>query len=464
MPGLAAIYCRISNDREGRELGVERQEDDCRALAQRLRLDVADVFIDNDISASTRSRKKRPAFEQLMSRAEAGEFAAILAYSNSRLTRRPMEYERLIRLVEQHRTRIATAVSGEVDLSNADGRALGRTMAAWDAAEAERTGERVARAGRQRAESGEFWGGHRPFGYEQSGLGLRSGEAAELAAAYQQVLAGVPLSAITRDMNARGLTTAGGGPWVYSSLRRTLLNPRNAGLVKHRGEVLGPAKWPAVVSEDTWRATVTLLSDPARRTTTGNRASYLLSGLAVCGGCGGSITSGGVKRSSGGAVGWRRIYVCRAHKCVGRRQDWVDEFVSEVIVERLSRPDAADLLVDQDAPDFAVVRAEISALRVRLDGLADAYAVGEIDRDQMRTGTVRLRARLDGLEATQAHVSRAPVLAELVGVPDVRAAWDALNLDRQRAVVEILMTVTLHPGGGGRRTFDPNKVEITWKV
>jgi site-specific DNA recombinase len=34
-PRAAAIYCRISDDREGTGLGVDRQEEDCRALAQR---------------------------------------------------------------------------------------------------------------------------------------------------------------------------------------------------------------------------------------------------------------------------------------------------------------------------------------------------------------------------------------------------------------------------------------------
>jgi site-specific DNA recombinase len=45
------IYCRISRDRVGAGLGVERQEEDCRDLANRLRWDVVDVYTDNDLSA-----------------------------------------------------------------------------------------------------------------------------------------------------------------------------------------------------------------------------------------------------------------------------------------------------------------------------------------------------------------------------------------------------------------------------
>src|SRR4051794_33142289 len=100
-PKRAAIYCRISSDREGLETGVGRQEIDCRALADRLGAEVVAVFVENDMSASTRSRKPRPRFAELLAGARSGEWNLILAYSNSRLTRRPREFEDLIDLHEE---------------------------------------------------------------------------------------------------------------------------------------------------------------------------------------------------------------------------------------------------------------------------------------------------------------------------------------------------------------------------
>src|SRR5213078_4676766 len=100
--GHAAIYCRISADREGRELGVERQEADCRALAERLGLHVVDVYIDNDLSASTRSRKDRPRYRQMLADARAGKVTTVIAYTSGRLTRRPREHEDLIDLATGH--------------------------------------------------------------------------------------------------------------------------------------------------------------------------------------------------------------------------------------------------------------------------------------------------------------------------------------------------------------------------
>ena len=67
--------------------------------------------------------------------------------------------------------------------------------------------------------------------------------------------------------------------------------PRNAGLSVYRGEVVGSARWPAILAEDTWRGVVAVLDDPGRRTTPGRPPRWLLSGLAVCGVCGARVVS-----------------------------------------------------------------------------------------------------------------------------------------------------------------------------
>ncbi len=167
MREIAAIYSRISHDPEGRQAGVERQEQDCRLLAHERGWEVLEPpYRENDTSASTRSRTKRPVFERLLADAAAGRFSILLAYSTSRLTRRPLEYERLIALTTATSLQIHTVVSGSVRLDTADGRALARVLAAIDAAEAERLSERVKRAKLGRAEQGLWHGGpHPPYGY-----------------------------------------------------------------------------------------------------------------------------------------------------------------------------------------------------------------------------------------------------------------------------------------------------------
>jgi len=56
------------------------------------------------------------------------------------------------------------------------------------------------------------------------------------------------------------------------------------------------------------------------------------------------------------------------------------------------------------------------------------------------------------------------ILGDLVTAPDVRAAWERLSPARERAVIDVLMTVRLLPGGAGRKWFDPAYVQITPKA
>src|SRR6187549_2686374 len=103
-----ASYVRISSDREGEEQGVTRQREDCEARAAREGWTIVREYVDNDRGASDRSRKPRPAYAAMIEAAERTEFDMILAYSNSRLTRRPMELEGLLRLHARTGVTLAT--------------------------------------------------------------------------------------------------------------------------------------------------------------------------------------------------------------------------------------------------------------------------------------------------------------------------------------------------------------------
>lgn len=78
----AAVYVRVSQDRAGEGLGVERQREDCLVLAERLGWEVRDVYADNDVSAH--SRKPRPEYQRLVRDIEAGEVDAVVAYRPDR--------------------------------------------------------------------------------------------------------------------------------------------------------------------------------------------------------------------------------------------------------------------------------------------------------------------------------------------------------------------------------------------
>lgn len=462
MTDRAAKYRRISDDREGEELGVTRQDEDLDDFAAQRGYEIVDDYCDDDISASTRSTQPRPEYDRLLADAKAGRFKVIVAYTSGRLTRRPIELEGQIELAEKYGIRFDYIRSPSFDLNTADGRAIARTMAAWDAAEVERIAERVSRAAQQRAQRGLNHGGRRRYGWTTDRKRLVPEEAPHLAGAARSVLSGVSLATAVRHLDQQGVRTATGTRWSSSSLRSMLISPHLAGLSVHKGKVVGRGYWPAILTEEEHYALVTLLTDPARKTSTGNQAAYLLSGWSTSAVCGKAISSSGAVKRNGKV---RYLYRCRPCGCVGRRRDWADEYIADVIVERMSRPDAAELLVDHERPDIPALQEEASALRQRLDWLAAEFADGEIDKGQLRSGTERARARLAEIEAATRHVSRAPVLAGLVSADDVRAEWEAMNLGQQRAAARALMDVVFHPGGSGLRDRElvSMYVEVIWK-
>lgn len=465
----AAIYCRISEDREGRELGVTRQEEDGHALARRLGLQVVEVYRDNDISASTKSRKVRPEYRRMLDDARAGRFAVIIAYTSGRLTRRPREHEDLIDLATEHGVRYEYVRSPSFDLNTAQGRRVARTLAVQDAGEAEDIAERVTRAKLQSAQAGKYRGSRRPYGYEKDGLTVRESEAAVLRRIADDFLAGHSIRAITGQLNADEHKTSTGGAWRHDAVREVLLRPRNAGLVEHHGEIVGPAQWPAILDASTWmgiRATLLGRSRPKypRR--------WLGSGLYLCGLCDDGATMTSSMQSKTARAGAKPAYTCTTSKHLTRDCVELDAYVSAVIVARLSRDDATDLLTRTGGKDTVDMHVRAVELRERLDGLAAVYADGAIDGRQLREGSQRIRASLDATEAEIAEAGRESVLAGLVGVPDVAAVWDGLTLDRRRAVLDALVTVTVLPSGRGRPAgwrkgdsyFRPDTVDIRWRL
>ncbi len=335
--------------------------------------------------------------------------------------------------------------------------------------EVEHMVERQQRAKAQAAAQGRWKGGRRPFGFEADGVTIREPEAADIRRATDDLLAGMSVSAIARDWNDRGVTTSTGGRWKQSETRKLLARPRNAGLMEHRGEVVGRAQWQAIVPEDRWQAVRALLADPSRRTTTGNTRRWLGGSLYRCGVCDSPVraTTGGGSATSKGAPAYR----CRDGAHIVRRCDQVDEFVTAVLVERLSRPDAVDLGRPSSTVDTTALHVERLAVQARLDELVDLHGAGVITGQQLARGTTTARAQIDDLDRQLAETVIATALDGVAG-PNAAEVWPTLDLSRQRAILDTIMTVTIQRGRRGRPPgwrpgtpyFDPRTVQINWKA
>ncbi|MFZ0158821.1 MAG: recombinase family protein [Kineosporiaceae bacterium] len=461
----AAAYVRISQDRDGTAAGVERQEEDARALAERRGWELVAVHRDNDLSAA--GHRKRPGFEAVIASVEARDVGAIIAWDLTRLTRNARDRLRLIEAGRAAGTVVALVRGSDMDLSTPAGRLTADILASVAQHEIEQKSDRQRRAVLQAAQAGRWIGGRRPFGYDADGITQRPDEAQAVRGAYGAFLAGEPLGAIARDLNHNGHRTGQGGPWTSSNVRDMLANPRYAGLRGHgsvpeRGrrtiDVVGKAEWSPVVSEQTWRAVAATLTDPSRRTAP-RSGRALLTGIAVCGRCGAHVVGGRITGAD-----YRTIRCSATPGHIARRADPVEDYVSRVIVARLARPDAAELLIDQDRPDVEQLRAEAAAIRARIAETDGLWTRGALTTARFERVVAELRALLTDAEARIADAGRVNVLGPLVGAQDVHAAWDLLSLDRRRAVIDVLAHVVVHPPGRGRRTFDPATVRVEWRT
>ncbi|MEU0314981.1 recombinase family protein [Nocardioides sp. NPDC006273] len=414
------IYVRLSEDAQGNELGIERQEKECREYAAARGWIVREVIADNDLSAT--SGIIRPGFERLLD----SDPEAILCWHLDRLLRISEDLERVIRL----NINVFSKEAGWFDLSSPAGRAVARTVTAWNTYEGEQKAIRQKAQHRQRIENGGLtktgrpWWPTRPLGFNMDGS-LHEVEAPALKQIYYDILGGGSLNGAARYLNSLGVVTGRSGkPWTVTHLRPVLMHARNAGIYvkierqKHthrRGESdwgnrcpedckatydqrrteVGEAAWEPIVDEEVFRAVVRILSDPSRRMyPAGTRVGFgrrenLLTGFAKCSKCEGPMRAAWRHKNGKRHL---KVYVCGG-SCHGTTlpAEWADSMVLVQVIERVYMWE--EML--QKAPagggeDIGALKARLKAHEENRAELIEDKALGLITREDLRIGLARI--------------------------------------------------------------------------
>lgn len=500
----ADLYMRLSDGRKENGTFAER-EAKLRARAKTLGWTVSRVVIENDITpggkakpASAYKRRKvtlpdgtivmrvvRPGFRSVLDDIAAGRVGAVLAEDFDRTIRDGYDSEEMLDIFRAARAH-AESDSGSLRLT-AGGtdseQMMFRLLAAFSHKSSQDTARRVA-AGRERTASKAQWGGgRRPFGFrpvqhpegdhKNTKLVIDEAEAQIIRDACASVLNNISLRQIARDLRDAGVPTVTGVQWRPDTLRAMLIRPLNAGTVVYRGAPTGVtlADGAQIIDEDMHRAVVAKLTDPERCNTPGPAAKWLGSGVYRCAECG-----GGMRVHTAGSHKGRPTYRCaegRGKGHVGRVAGPLDAYVADVVCAWFAGPDAgdaADLFLSGPAEgiDESALRAERKALEERLEGFAADCADGFITREQLRTGTARLKPRIAEIDKALELVapSASSPVAELIDAGRdgdagaVREVWDAMALGKRRAIIAKLLRITILPTGRGKG-FRPESVRIT---
>lgn len=462
------MYNRVSEDAKGQGRSVDEQEQENNAWAQREHWTVVKVISETgSASRFARSTHARSKWPEVVAEIQSGNYDILLTWESSRATRDLAVYADLRDLCAA--AGVLWGYSGTVyDLQARSDRFRTGLDALVSEDESHRISERVLRATRARARAGEPHG-KLPYGYRReydttTRALLRQVPDEQTAPIvremFERLIGGESLHAIAKDLTRRGIApprpartprAAEGRAWIPSTVKRITMNPTNAGLRTHRGEIVGDATWPALVDRATFDAVQGILTDPTRNSRAGDsHARWLLSGIALCGLCNGPMRT----YMNRGA----RTYTCAWCFRVTRKADQVDEHVSDRVVALLAHLNIGGPLVD-DA-ELARARDELDALRVRLEGFTDAAADGQLSPTALVRIEGRLRPQIAAAQAKVRHLSAPAALARF-DLSDPVAFWDRATLEDQRTVLRAMVRVVIQPAGRGKRIFDPSLVVVT---
>ena len=476
---VAAIYARVSSERQRQEQTIQSQTAALRELAEQRELLVPKEFIFEDDGFSGASLQ-RPALERLRDRAFDGCFEVVLCHAPDRLARR-YAYQ-VVLLEELARGGIEVVFAKEPERSGSPEDELLRQFQGM-IAEYERAqiAERCRRGKLHRARAGAVSVlSNAPYGYRY----VKKTEHADAFFEIDELEAPIvrdifaryverheSITRIARSLTEQGVPTRTGTPcWGPSTIWAILRNPAYTGLAAygrrrvtgapakpmrvtrqrrgHSGrsayEHVGPEHWlripvPALISEEQHALAQQLLAQNSRLSPRNTRKPSLLQGILVCRECGHSYYRTSTRSKTGnlhryyrcsGTDGFRRPEgrVCRSRPV---RLDEIDELVWAQVLALLENPELIQAEIERR---LQTLRAEHPASH-RRDGL---------QRDLTRAQNA-LRRLIDGYQEQLITLeelrARTPELRKREAT--LRAELDALDAQLHDAETYLKLTETL---------------------
>jgi DNA invertase Pin-like site-specific DNA recombinase len=268
---------------------------------------------------------------------------------------------------------------------------------------------------------------------------------------FHDVIAGVSLQQIARDLNAEGTPAPKGGLWEASSVRRMIRNPSAVGVMTSYGHAI---RIPPVVDEDTQRLAVTAMKRGRTRSGPAAKHNALLRKIATCSECGSTVH---VRTPGHGVL----YYACargeKGHAENGcrawHRVESVDAAFIEALREMLCDPGRVHAFaptgasVPAPADDVRAAEKDLGELAEREERLVRLVTKGlcaEVTAERQLAEIARLRSaateRRAAAEAREESAARAEEHAGQIAsaVELLRREVENATFDRWRALVELL--------------------------
>jgi DNA invertase Pin-like site-specific DNA recombinase len=457
VPQAAAIYLRISDDKAGEALGVERQEKECRAKAAARGWVVAEVYNDPDTSAS-KAKVRRPHYERMMADIKAGRRDGIVVWDFDRTNRQLRDLADIIDL----RVSVISVTGTDIDLATVPGRLVATILGGVARQQVEHMSENLVAEIKQKAFAGKPTGHRRSFGWTDSKLQtLHPVEAPAIREATAALLAGASLRGLVTQWNRAGLTTSMGKAWQPITLKQMIMRWSNVAVPVYRDEPLldVPGLWKPIVDREDFDAVRAILSNnsPSARAP----RKYMLSNVLVCEKCG--------SRMRGGSGRYNCVNEIKGLCSLTILPIIADEIVSSYVVNRLTtlsgrKLDPSTVVHRRSYIETALKNCQASRVKIAESGLDLSSRIAllkKVDGEEKA-----LRAESTARSSSKALVD---VIAKLLAVTETEDPYTYPDVEEASMRRPDIETALNTPGGAdidlpGGKKMDLDQIVKNRKV
>lgn len=465
---LVAGYIRVSKEREG-QISPDSQRSEILAYCERKGWTVAEFFEDLDISGRT---DRRPGLQEMLRRAQDGEFQAVVLYRIDRLSREPMHHYAILAALKEAGVLVDSV--GMPSDGTPENAFLWDLSAALAKLESLRLGKRLRSMHAELARQGKYGGNQPPFGWRrvrdpdgQQRLVLEPEEAEWRRRMHQWLQHGWTYRAISQELNRQGVRTRRGSEWTGTAVRLMLGRPMQVGVRVVAGQEYDGGRIEPLIDRETYARTLAIIEGRRSGPLPGRPAARPIpAGILICGACGGRLYAQRTARSS--REGSVLYYACgsKARGGLCRRGPHIRETVLRGYVEPLLLKRLRQLALraprEKPLPDLAPLRTEQEAIEVSLARLAALYSEGGLPEAEYRRAAEMQRRKLGQvmgrLEKATKRVE-AGLLHEAIGgarlTPEL---WELLPVEAQQEFYRLAIErIVVNPQPTDER------IEVVWR-
>ena len=446
VPTPAALYARVSSDRQDVDLSVAAQLRALRDYAEKNGYVVAREYIDE---AESGRIADRPQFSRMLDEASRADapFQEILVWKFSRFTRKREHAVAFKSMLRKRGIRV-TSITEHAD-DSPTGKLMEAIIESLDEFYSENLAQEVLRGMREAASRGFWVSTYAPYGYRKVPVqdGAKKRPKLELdppadgvvRRIFQMALLGTSTLDITKALNKEGLASPQRGRWTKTTIHRILTNETYTGTLvwgSRAKDNVPPVRvedaFPAIVSHQDLHRVAAILGSKAPSKVHPRRAAspYLLSGIVKCETCGKALTAHEAKS------GQFTYYVC--HSLLKRGQGAcdtprlnskrfermiIDNIRENILTESNIRElvklvnEELDSVVREQREKAEAVEEELNEIRRRLDRLWQAVETTDLEINDILPRIREHKERQEKLEIA-ADEAKAILAVRMQGLGD----------------------------------------------